>query len=76
MRHKLSSAVFAQGWLEGQIESAVAKTAEENKEDPTQLLIATQVQEQWSIVSATLDDLIKENTELKRKLAIVESAFL
>jgi hypothetical protein len=38
-------------------------------------LIVTQIHEQWTIVSQALDDLIKENAEMKRKLAVVESAF-
>jgi hypothetical protein len=75
MKHKLSSAVFAQGWLEGQIDNMVAKTSEKQNEDPTSHLIVTQIHEQWTIVSQALDDLIKENAEMKRKLAVVESAF-
>jgi len=75
MRHKLSTAVYAQGWLEGQIEDMVTKAIQKQDEDPTQLLVASQIQEQWTVVSATLDDLVRENNELKRKLSVVESAF-
>jgi len=76
MSHKLSTAVFAQGWLDGQFESFVNKANETKDEDPTALLIATQMQEQWSIVSNTLDLLIRENTDMERRLALVKAAVL
>ena len=76
MRHKLGTAVFSQGWLDGQFESMVNKTAEKQNEDPTAHLIASQMQEQWNVVSATFDDLIRENQEMERQLAVVRSAFL
>lgn len=75
MRHQLGTAVFSQGWLEGQLENNVVKTAEKENEDPTAHLVATQMLEQWNVVSQTLDDLIKENQELNRKLFVVKSAF-
>jgi len=75
MRSKLGTVVFAQGWLDGQFESLLNKAAETANEDPTALLIATQMQEQWAIVTNALDDLIKENQEMERKLSIVRSAF-
>jgi len=75
MTHKMSTVVFAQGWLDGQMESMVSNAASKGDEDPTTLLIVTQIQEQWAIVSNALDTLIKENAELTRKLAVVESAF-
>jgi len=76
MRHRLGTAVFSQGWLDGQFESMVNKTAEKQNEDPTAHLIASQMQEQWNVVSATFDDLIRENQEMERQLAVVKSAFL
>jgi hypothetical protein len=76
MRHKISTVVFSQGWLDGQIESMIANTAAHQNEDPTGHLIVAQIAEQWAIITAALDDLIKENGELKRKLSVVESAFL
>jgi len=75
MRSKLGTVVFSQGWLDGQLESMISKASETANEDPTTLLIATQMQEQWAIVSNALDDLINENQEMERKLAIVQSAF-
>ncbi len=75
MRNKLSTVVFSQGWLDGQMESLVTKSAEKQNEDPTSHLIAVQMQEQWGIISAALDDLIRENQEMERKLIIVKSAF-
>jgi hypothetical protein len=75
-QHKLSTAVFAQGWLEGQFEGMVANTAAKTDADPTVHLVAVQVLEQWNIVSAALDQLIKENAELERRLALVKAAVL
>lgn len=74
MNNKLSRVVFAQGWLDGQIESMIANTAKKQNEDPTAHLIVSQIQEQWSIVSSALDDLIKENTDLARRMVIIKSA--
>jgi hypothetical protein len=76
MRSKISTVVFAQGWLDGQIESMLSNTAMTQDVDPTGHLIVSQISEQWTLISAALDDLIKENGELKRKLSVVESAFL
>jgi hypothetical protein len=75
-QHKLSTAVFAQGWLEGQFETMVARSAEKADEDPTVHLVATQVLEQWNIVSNAFDQLVKENAELERRLALVKAAVL
>lgn len=74
MRSKLGTVVYAQGWLEGQFESLINKASETANEDPTTLLIATQMSEQWAIISNALDDLIRENQEMERKLTIVRSA--
>jgi hypothetical protein len=71
---KLSTVVFAQGWLDGQFESLVNQSAEKANEDPTAHLIATQIQEQWAIVSNALDELIKANAEMERKLFAVKVA--
>lgn len=76
MEHKLSTVIFSQGWLERQIESMVSSAAEKQNEDPTAHLIASQIQEQWNVISAALDSLIKENTDMERRLAVVRSALL
>ena len=73
MTHKLSTAVFAQGWLDGQFEALLNKASEHADEDPTALLIATQMQEQWSVVSQTLDQLIKENSNFEQAIQIVRN---
>jgi hypothetical protein len=73
MRHKLGTIVFSQGWLEGQLENIVAKTAEKQNEDPTSHLVATQMLEQWSIVSTALDDLIREKNKVDTALAAIMS---
>jgi len=75
MKSKLETVVFAQGWLEGQFEGMVANSAMKQDEDPTLHLIATQVLEQWTLVSNALDELIRENQEMERKLSVVRSAF-
>jgi len=72
--HKISTVVFSQGWLDGQFENAVARAAEKANEDPTASLIASQVQDQWNIVSSALDELLRENADLRRQLANVKSA--
>jgi hypothetical protein len=76
MRHKISTVVFSQGWLDGQIDSMLSNTAVHQNEDPTTHLIVSQISEQWAIITTALDDLIAENGELKRRLSVVESAFL
>jgi hypothetical protein len=72
--HKLSTAVYAQGWLEGMFESLLADAQKTANEDPTKLVIATQMQEQWGVVSGVFDELIAENNELNRRMANVRSA--
>jgi hypothetical protein len=75
VRHKLSTAQYAQGWLGGQIGSAVAAADEDKENNPTAAAVANEVAGQWKIVDEAMDDLIKENLELKRRLSIIESAF-
>jgi hypothetical protein len=73
--HKLETAVYAQGWINGQIEYLVEKAAGAQAEDPSQLVIVTQLQEQWNIVSTTLDEVIREVLDLRRKLSVIGSVF-
>jgi hypothetical protein len=73
MSHKLSSAIFAQGWIESQIENMLTTSTEKSNEDPTSHLVASQVSEQWNIVSQTMDDLIAENGKLRRALELAKS---
>jgi hypothetical protein len=73
MRHKISTVVFSQGWLDGQIESMLANAAAKQNEEPTMHLIVSQINEQWAIITAALDDLIKENAELNRRMAVIRS---
>jgi hypothetical protein len=70
----MSTAVYAQGWIEGQIENMVTKSAEKSNEDPTAHLVASQLSEQWAVVSAAFDTLVKENADMERRLSIVRSA--
>jgi hypothetical protein len=76
MRHKLSTIVFAQGWMGGQLESNLAKAAEKKDEDPTAHLIAAQMVEQWNLLDAALDDFVKEYQDMSNRLAQVKAALL
>jgi hypothetical protein len=42
----------------------VTKSAEKSNEDPTAHLIASQIQEQWAVFSASFDQLAKENADM------------
>jgi len=74
--HKLSTAIYAQGWLEGQFESLLTDAQKTSNEDPNKLLIVSQMQEQWNIISGAFDELVAENNELNRRMAVVKSAVL
>lgn len=74
MAHKYSTVVFSQGWLDGQFENMIAVATANQETDPTQLVLASQIQEQWNIVSTAVDELIRENDAMKTRLAIIESA--
>lgn len=76
MTHKLSTAVFAQGWLEGQFENAVNSAAKTTDQDPTKHLIAAQILDQWGIFSSTFDQLVRENADMERRLMQVRAAVL
>jgi hypothetical protein len=76
MRHKTSTIVFSQGWMDGQIESMLSNTAAHADEDPTGHLIVTQIAEQWAILTTAIDDLIKENSELNRRVIGARSFLL
>lgn len=60
--YKLDTAVFAQGWIGGEINALVERTAVD------QPVIAAQIEEQWKIVDTTMDELIRENRDLQAKL--------
>ena len=66
LTYKLEDAVFAQGWVGGQIADLIEKSAAGSD---GQKVMATQLEEQWRIVDTTMDELIRENSELKNKLA-------
>ena len=68
MTYSLDVAVFAQGWIGGQIDAIVEETAK------TQPVIAAQIEEQWKIVDTTMDELIRESRDLQAKLARAEDA--
>ena len=70
MRHKLDTIVFAQGWLSSELTNA-ANDVEKEGGDTT---IAKMVLEQWQIIDEGVDDLIRENADLQRKLAAIKEA--
>jgi hypothetical protein len=70
MRHDLKLIVFAQGWLGSELEHA-ASDVEKSGGDTT---IAVQVLEQWRLIDEGIDDLVKENTDLRRKLQLTRNA--
>jgi hypothetical protein len=70
--HKLESAVFAQGWVGGQIESAVANLAASEIEQ--EQAMGAQLEEMWAVVDTTMDELIQENRDLRVKLQLAQDA--
>jgi hypothetical protein len=70
MRHKPETIAFAQGWLGAELANA-ASDVEKEGGDST---IANQVLEQWHLIDEGIDDLLLENTNLRRKLQLVKNA--
>ena len=68
LTYKLDTAVFAQGWIGGQIGDIVETTAID------QPVIAAQIEEQWKIVDTTMDELIRENRDLRAALTVAYNA--
>ena len=66
MTYTLDNAVYAQGWVGGQITDLIEKSMAGSE---GQKVMAAQLEEQWKIVDTTMDELIRENKELKNKLA-------
>ena len=67
--HKLSTIVYAQGWMAEHIE-----THNDFLDDRETDEYRAQVQQMWEIVSQGLDELRKENTALENKLALIDLA--
>lgn len=70
MRHRVETILFSQGWLGSELANAANDVAKEGGDDT----IAKQVLEQWQIIDEGLDDLIRENANLQRKLQLVQNA--
>ena len=70
MRHQIATIQFAQGWLGSELSHA-ADDITANGGDTT---IAQKVMEQWQIVDEGLDDVLKENADLRRKLQLTRNA--
>ena len=69
--HKLESAVFAQGWVGGQIENAVQNLSGGTEQEQA---MGAQLEEMWQVVDVTLDELIRENRDLRSKLELAQNA--
>jgi hypothetical protein len=70
MRHKIETIQFAQGWLGSELEHAAADVEREGG-DTT---IAKLVLEQWKVIDEGLDDILRENADLQRKLQLTRNA--
>jgi hypothetical protein len=67
--HKLSTIVYAQGWLDAHI------TTHNDPFDITETDEYRQyVQNMWTIVNEGLDQLLRENTSLQHKLMLIDIA--
>ena len=67
--HKLSTIVYAQGWMEEHIQ-----THNDFLDDSETDEYRDQVQQMWQIISEGLDHLRAENTALENKLALIDLA--
>jgi len=70
VRHDIKTIMFAQGWLGSELEHA-ASDVEKSGGDTA---IAVRVLEQWQILDQAVDDLLKENADLRRKLQLTRNA--
>jgi hypothetical protein len=70
MRHMTGTIQFSQGWLGSELEKAAADL-EKAKGDTT---IAKKVLETWQVIDEGIDDLIRENGDLRRRLQLVREA--
>ena len=71
MTYTLDNAVYAQGWVGGQITDLIEKSMAGSE---GQKVMAAQLEEQWKILDTTMDELIRENRELQNKLIMVQNA--
>jgi hypothetical protein len=69
--NKIDTIMFAEGWLEGKLEVLAENYSKSQDESLREF--GTQVLEMWAVISASLDELIRENTELKNKVAAMRS---
>jgi len=78
--HKISTIVYAQGFVDGFIESETEPVIEfEGTEEGVQRMrdeneYKSQVREMWAIMSEGLDQIRKENASLENKLALIDLA--
>jgi hypothetical protein len=71
MTYSIDNAVYAQGWVGGQIADLIEKSMAGSE---GQKVMATQLEEQWKIVDTTIDELIRENRDLRIKLVSAQEA--
>lgn len=80
--HKLSTIIYAQGFLEEEIGTAysVLEVNEETMTDEQMVAASNEnehrenVRHMWDIVNSALDELRRENTSLENKLALIDLA--
>jgi hypothetical protein len=71
MRQKLETAVYAQGWMGSQIQSLVEAYA--SSEDENVRALSNQLAAMWVVLDETMDDIIRENLDLRSKLAAMRN---
>lgn len=71
--HVLSTAVYAQGWVEGELESQVLTASATG--DGRKIEAANMNLGQFQILSKTFDEVVQQLRDLEAKWASVESAF-
>ncbi len=80
MRWKLDTALYAQGWLGSQLQ-AMNDAAIAASPDPDNSVLEfhgavktmENIMAQWRVVTETMDDIVKENTELKRQFSVIKN---
>ena len=81
MRWKLETALYAQGWIGSQL-SSMNEAAIAASPDPDNSVLEfhgavrtmENIMAQWRVLDETIDDLVKENSELKRQLSVIKKA--
>lgn len=80
MRWKLDTAQYAQGWLGSQLhamnEAAIAASPDPDNsvlEFHGAVKTMENIMAQWRVMTETFDDLVRENTELQKKIVAIRT---